>query len=632
VSKHAARPVVLKPDVPDVRESPGSRLWLPPLRILLPVFVLFLGILLIVIESVLFLILHEQSALENVKGRAERQGNRIARLAGNFLSSNRQEMAEAELNAARDEPGLELAALIPADDAGAEKTPPGTADGTPDMDEVSALLATVAHTGKPVIQRARGGDDIIGVFPVESKAGTQFLALVLDLSVPLREARRDAGLQALIGAGILGIGCLLLWVAMDVALTRRVKHLVIHAGAMAAGRDPGPQLKGFDEMAEIDRALRAAHSKIAAQAATLRASEERYRNIVENIPALVAVNRAGVIEFMNAAGLKMLGYEKIEDMGSRRALDLLHPDYHEIARERTQQMQAGAASVPPLDEKILRSDGSSLDVEVVASSFTDERGPAIQVVMWDISERKTAELRADALALANAERSRLEQEIIKIAEREQRRIGQDLHDDLCQRLAAVKMKVQELEEKIAEEAPGAIEEAEAIARNLGETIAITRALARGLSPVDIESGGLAVALAGLARSAKSIFGIECRFETDDALPKLGTHAATQLYRIAQECITNAAKHAKARHATISLRTGPRHTVLRVSNDGAPLITGANGNGGGMGAHIMRYRAESMGATIEIEPNPADAVTAILCKLPLNSHETTLQNHTTASSS
>lgn len=222
-------------------------------------------------------------------------------------------------------------------------------------------------------------------------------------------------------------------------------------------------------------------------------------------------------------------------------------------------------------------------------------------------------VRAEQLEERTRERSRLEQEIIQISEREQRRIGQDLHDDVCQRLAAVKMKIQDHEEKLASAAPSLIDDAEAIVGDLAGAIQVTRALARGLSPVEIDSGGIAIALSGLAKTSSEVFGIDCRFITDDPLPELPPPTAHQLYRIAQECIANAAKHARARRVTISLRSDPGGLTLRVANDGQPMsIAGSIADG--MGLSIMRHRAESIGATIDFETSPSDATTAVRCVL------------------
>jgi len=225
--------------------------------------------------------------------------------------------------------------------------------------------------------------------------------------------------------------------------------------------------------------------------------------------------------------------------------------------------------------------------------------------------------RAGLLAEKNQERSRLQQEIIHISEREQQRVGHDLHDDVCQRLAAVRMKIQDHEEKLAETAPSLLADAGGIASDLADTIHITRTLARGLSPVAIESGGFDVAMRALARGSSAVFKIDCRFESDDQTPAdLPPTTAHQFYRIAQECISNAARHARSQLVTLSLQTNSEQFIMRIINDGAPMPTD-RANPDGMGMSIMRHRAESVGAVIEYESHPTDATTAVRCVLALH---------------
>ncbi len=207
-------------------------------------------------------------------------------------------------------------------------------------------------------------------------------------------------------------------------------------------------------------------------------------------------------------------------------------------------------------------------------------------------------------------------EITKASEAEQRRIGQDLHDDICQRLAAIKMRMQDFEEKLAESAPMLMEDADDIADRLTDAIHVTRALARGLATVDLDVGGIGMALSSLARSSREILGVECTVSVEDSFASLPQNVAIQLYRIAQECITNAAKHARARSITVTLRRVGEHIMeLLVSNDGQPLPAEV-ATGGGMGLPIMRYRAQSIGGKLNFLTDLPTATTAVTCTLPL----------------
>lgn len=210
---------------------------------------------------------------------------------------------------------------------------------------------------------------------------------------------------------------------------------------------------------------------------------------------------------------------------------------------------------------------------------------------------------------------RLQREILEISEREQRRIGQDIHDDLCQRLAALKMKLQHLAEDLEAAAPPLAGDARAISQHLGEATQVARALARGLSPVDIGHDGLPAALLGLVRSAEEIFQITCQVHVTGTCAPPDHHAATQLYRIAQEAIANAVKHAAATRVDVLLDCDATPATLTIVNDGTPFARPPKQSG--LGLHLMRQRAESIRATLEFSDNPPGGTTAVRVILPIS---------------
>jgi len=196
-------------------------------------------------------------------------------------------------------------------------------------------------------------------------------------------------------------------------------------------------------------------------------------------------------------------------------------------------------------------------------------------------------------------RKRLEKEIIEISGREQRRIGQDLHDSLCQQLAGIGFLCKALENRLAAGLPVAAAEATELVRHLDEAITLTRGFARGLNPVRLEAQGLLYALSELALTAEKFFGISCRFDYNEAVLIDDNSTATHLYRIVQEALNNAIKHGGATRVVISLRTdGKTHTLtVRDNGSGIPPVTG---QGPGMGLNIMKYRASMIGATLDIK--------------------------------
>lgn len=211
------------------------------------------------------------------------------------------------------------------------------------------------------------------------------------------------------------------------------------------------------------------------------------------------------------------------------------------------------------------------------------------------------------------EQKRLEQEILEISDQERRRIGQDLHDGLCQHLAGIELMSQVLEQKLAARSKADAARAGEIARHVREAISQTRSLARGLSPVTLESEGLATGLQELATNTEKMFGVSCRVECPLPVQVNLTSAATHLYRIAQEAVSNAIKHGKAGQVMIRLEPDGSSIRLSVFDNGSGFSQNASRKNG-MGLHIMRYRAGMLGGILTIEPNPAGG-TRVVCLVP-----------------
>jgi PAS domain S-box-containing protein len=206
----------------------------------------------------------------------------------------------------------------------------------------------------------------------------------------------------------------------------------------------------------------------------------------------------------------------------------------------------------------------------------------------------------------------LEREILTISEQEQRRFGQDLHDDLCQQLAGIEFLTQRLAGSLAALGSRNASQAKEIAGMVQQAMEQTRDLARGLSPVRLEAEGLATALSELAARTRSVFRVDCRFTCDVPVLVPDPGVAFHLYRIVQEAVRNALRHAKPRHIGIGLRVDGNRLALTVKDDGIG-IPAAVGNTGGMGLQIMRYRAEAIGGLLKVQP-ARDRGTEMICTL------------------
>ena len=231
-------------------------------------------------------------------------------------------------------------------------------------------------------------------------------------------------------------------------------------------------------------------------------------------------------------------------------------------------------------------------------------------------EQRTAELNTANVRLhaAIAERRRLEYELLEITEKERRRIGLDLHDDLGQQLAGLALMTKGLELKLAKRRARETSDAAKVHTLVQQAMDHARGLARDLATLDLKGDDLPTALDGLVRHAAEMFKISCRFKAEGNLPSLETNIASQLYKIAQEAVTNAIKHAKAKTVGISLAKGSDKIILTVHNDGLPFPN-LKGPSTGMGLRIMSYRANLIGASLEIKGDGPRG-TRVICSVPL----------------
>jgi len=215
---------------------------------------------------------------------------------------------------------------------------------------------------------------------------------------------------------------------------------------------------------------------------------------------------------------------------------------------------------------------------------------------------------------AMTERRRLENEITRISEDEQRRLGSELHDGLCQQLTAALLDCTALENHLS--ARGAQESAgmRRLRGLLEDCIGSAYDAAKGLCPVDLNPESLAPALQRLGRKVQQSAGIVCELREEGDTSALNPQATLHLYRIAQEAVNNAVKHARCHRIVLELQGSAEDCILRVMNDGQPAVAGAQGRPGGMGMQIMNYRAKTIGGTLWVE-HPAGGGTAVNCRVP-----------------
>jgi len=227
---------------------------------------------------------------------------------------------------------------------------------------------------------------------------------------------------------------------------------------------------------------------------------------------------------------------------------------------------------------------------------------------------------ADAARISILEERRLlEQDIVKVVEQEQQRIGQDLHDGLCQQLAAIGCAVHALADDLQTHHPPAVHDAELIETSIRSAVLEARNLARGIFPVHVDRQGLVTALNDLAKTTSRLTGVRIQTMEHGEAQLDQPNIAMHLYRIVQEAVANAIKHGRATEIIITLRASSDLLELFVEDDGTGIATPLHTSG--MGLRTMSYRADAIGATLTLAPRPSNG-TRLCCSLPLPPDSTT----------
>lgn len=206
-----------------------------------------------------------------------------------------------------------------------------------------------------------------------------------------------------------------------------------------------------------------------------------------------------------------------------------------------------------------------------------------------------------------------EWKLLTIADEERRRIGQELHDVMGQELVGMAFMTDALLEAIGDHSSREVQLAEKLKTQVNRLLRCVRTEAWGLIPIEIEAHELPTALARLSAQIRERFGVICEFTCDEPVSFTKRITATNLIRIAQEAVTNAIKHGRARRITISLRQSIDQVILQVEDDGHGM-NGQTPSSTGQGLQIMRYRAGVIDATLSIQQLDGNGV-RVICTVP-----------------
>lgn len=249
--------------------------------------------------------------------------------------------------------------------------------------------------------------------------------------------------------------------------------------------------------------------------------------------------------------------------------------------------------------------------------ITRHLASCLAVALVTFALRAKSDMTATRIALLEHSH-RLEHEIVKISDIERQRIGEDLHDGLCQYLAGLACAATSLRDdlenlKLQSEADAASK----LARLLEDAVVQARDLAHELVPLHLAQVGLVLALESLTQTVSQLHGIACNFEFHGTSRKFGDMESRHLYRIVQEAVNNAIRHGKAQSILVSLHADHRVTQLQIVDDGLGFSPDATSSG--MGLNIMHYRARQAGGELIIG-HPQSGGTLVSCTAIKNKND------------
>lgn len=324
-------------------------------------------------------------------------------------------------------------------------------------------------------------------------------------------------------------------------------------------------------------------------------SRERYEQLVEQSPSGVLIcDVAGGIRLANPALRRLLA--PAGALPAANLLDLVAPERRAALAERLQALASGAAAQLQLETTLLAAGGTRLPVELAAGRCEWDTGPAFQILIRDITDRRRAEL----------------------LEEERRHVAYELHDGVAQMTAGLYQHLQLYTRRFRPRAPEAAAALAELVETARRTVGETRRVIEGLRPSALDDFGLAGALAMLADSLRDE-GWEITCADTLGAARLPASIETALFRIAQEALSNTRKHAGALRAAISLSRDDDVVCLELRDWGPGFDEAALPRPGGVGGRVglrgMRDRAAILGGSLEIE-SVAGAGVRVVARIPV----------------
>lgn len=215
-----------------------------------------------------------------------------------------------------------------------------------------------------------------------------------------------------------------------------------------------------------------------------------------------------------------------------------------------------------------------------------------------------------------AKLAELSQHLLRVQEDEKAKVARDLHDTLGSNLTAINMDLNWVYKRLPDNPPELRERLQRALQMLTTTVELKRNLIEGLRPSHLDSLGLGFAMRSLCDEFGKRTGVQCELDANEDFEELDPTVSIAMYRIAQEALTNTAKHASARHARLQLRRLPNGMRLTIQDDGRGITPEAMAKPKSHGLMGMRERVHQLGGWMDIHPGPEGVGTVIEAFFPV----------------
>lgn len=317
--------------------------------------------------------------------------------------------------------------------------------------------------------------------------------------------------------------------------------------------------------------------------------------------AMITFDEKGKILTCNHATTRLFRYRKDELLGTNASELLPFPHNISQADYLVNKLKTGEEKLirQGRESQAIRKDGTVFPIELSVSKLHPEGQTIFATLIRDITERRE-----------------MEKKVLEAGDAERKRIGREMHDGLGQMLTGIRMLSESLARKLKANAVPGAEEVQEISDLVKEADEYTRVLSRGMVQVDVEKKGLSVALQNLCDRVSKVNGIACEYRETGSGEIENHKIAVHLYRIAQEAISNAVKHAEASIIKVRLTSNEDRTVMIIDDDGVGFCPLEQEEGAmqGAGLQIMKYRANVLGGILELV-RTQDEITRVRCIIP-----------------